>query len=50
MYDQQWVKDLVRNIQVYLQHNKGWLSLDETAEQRVLDYACGHGTITLVRS
>lgn len=48
MYGEEWVKDLVKKIQVYLQENKEWLGIDERKEQRVLDYACGHGTISLV--
>ena len=34
MYSQEWVQDLVRKIQVYLQDNKEWLGVNETKEQR----------------
>ncbi|KAK5174182.1 uncharacterized protein LTR77_001262 [Saxophila tyrrhenica] len=49
MYEQQWVKDLVQKLQqeIVVLANKGWLGLDDSKSQRVLDYACGHGTISL---
>ena len=49
MYSQAWVQDLVGKIQDFMRDNTEWLGLDTTSKQRLLDYACGHGTISLVR-
>jgi hypothetical protein len=43
------VQDGVRKIQAYISSNIDWLGLASNKPQRVLDYACGHGTISLVR-
>lgn len=48
MYKQPWVQALVKQIQDFLVANAVWLGIDPEKEQRVLDYACGHGTISLV--
>ncbi|KAK3709678.1 hypothetical protein LTR37_010705 [Vermiconidia calcicola] len=47
MYCEAWVQDLVLKIQTYLQQNVDWLGIDLAEEARVLDYACGHGTVSL---
>ncbi|KAK3691628.1 hypothetical protein LTR37_018507 [Vermiconidia calcicola] len=47
VYSEAWVQDLVLKIQAYLQQNVDWLSIESTKVSRVLDYACGHGTISL---
>lgn len=49
MYKQPWVQALVKQVQDYLVANAEWLGINPEKEQRVLDYACGHGTISLVR-
>lgn len=48
MYKQPWVQAMVKQIQDYLVANAAWLGIDPSRKQRVLDYACGHGTISLV--
>lgn len=49
MYHQPWVQNLIRQIQEFLQANYEWLDIDQTSNQRVLDYACGNGTVSGVR-
>lgn len=39
---------MVKQIQGFLVANAEWIGIDPGREQRVLDYACGHGTISLV--
>ena len=49
MYKQPWVQAMVKQIQDFLVANAEWIGIEPSREQRVLDYACGHGTISLVR-
>lgn len=48
MYAQPWVQAMVSQIQSFLVSNAAWLGIGPGKKQRVLDYACGHGTISLV--
>ena len=48
LYEQQWVKDQIGKIQGFIRANIAWLGIASSIGQRVLDYACGHGTISLV--
>lgn len=48
MYQVDWVKKLLSQIQECLQHNSDWLGIEADKPQRVLDYACGNGTVTTV--
>jgi 2-polyprenyl-3-methyl-5-hydroxy-6-metoxy-1,4-benzoquinol methylase len=48
MYSQQWVQDQIHKIQTYIRDNRSWVGMDDSSSQRVLDYACGNGTISLV--
>lgn len=50
MYKQPWVQAMVKQVQDFLVANADWLGINPDREgHRVLDYACGHGTISLVR-
>jgi hypothetical protein len=46
-----WVQKLILQIQQFLQAQAeaGWLEIDQNKPQRVLDYACGNGTVSGVR-
>lgn len=46
MYQMEWVQKLIRQIQHCLQSNSAWLGIDRSKRQRVLDYACGNGTVS----
>ncbi|KAF2183040.1 S-adenosyl-L-methionine-dependent methyltransferase [Zopfia rhizophila CBS 207.26] len=46
MYQMEWVQKLIRQIQHCLQTNSAWLGIDQSKRQRVLDYACGNGTVS----
>lgn len=48
MYELEWVQKLIRQIQHCLQMNSSWLGINQTEPQRVLDYACGDGTVSTV--
>jgi len=48
MYHKEWVQKLIRQIQQCLQTNSDWLGIDRNVSQRVLDYACGNGTVSSV--
>jgi SAM-dependent methyltransferase len=47
MYKMSWVQQLIQQTQRHLQQNSVWLGLDPQKPQRVLDYACGHGTVSI---
>jgi hypothetical protein len=47
LYEQQWVKDQIGKIQGFIRAHIAWLGIASSIGQRVLDYACGHGTISL---
>lgn len=49
MYELDWIKELLRQIRRFLQSEKSWLGIDENKKQRILDYACGNGTVSSVR-
>jgi hypothetical protein len=51
MYMKPWVQKLILQIQQFLQAQAkaGWLDIDQNKPQRVLDYACGNGTVSGVR-
>ena len=46
MYKEEWVQQLIRTIQTYLVDNHAWVDINPSKAQRVLDYACGHGTVS----
>lgn len=48
MYLEPWVQKLIQQIQQLLQAQAetGWLEIDQSTPQRVLDYACGNGTVS----
>lgn len=46
MYKEKWVQDLIGQLKDFVGSNHAWLGLDEAKRQRVLDYACGNGTIS----
>jgi 2-polyprenyl-3-methyl-5-hydroxy-6-metoxy-1,4-benzoquinol methylase len=48
MYNLEWVQDGIKKIQDFIRTNVAWLGIATAASQRVLDYACGHGTISIV--
>lgn len=50
MYTKPWVQKLIQQIQQFLhaQAKAGWLDIDQIMPQRVLDYACGNGTVSRV--
>ena len=48
MYNKPWVKAMVKQLQDFVVSNADWLGFTDGTEQRVLDYACGHGTMSLV--
>jgi ubiquinone/menaquinone biosynthesis C-methylase UbiE len=50
MYMKPWVQKLIQQIQQFLQAQAkaGWLDIDPSKPQRVLDYACGNGTVIRV--
>ena len=50
MYCQEWVQSLIDQIQQFLQENYEWLGIEADGSQRVLDYACGNGTVSRVSS
>lgn len=52
MYQEPWVQKLIQQIQHFLQAQAeaGWLDIDQSKPQRILDYACGNGTVSSVRS
>ena len=39
---------MVKQLQDFVVANADWLGFNAGSEQRVLDNACGHGTISLV--
>jgi hypothetical protein len=51
MYMKPWVQKLILQIQQFLQAQAkaGWLDIGQNKPQRVLDYACGNGTVSGVR-
>ncbi|KAJ9629480.1 hypothetical protein H2203_001854 [Taxawa tesnikishii (nom. ined.)] len=46
MYDLEWVQKLIRQIRQCLQTNSAWLGVAPKKPQRILDYACGNGTVS----
>jgi hypothetical protein len=48
MYKAVWVQDLVQKIQSLVRDNSKVFGIDESKPSRILDYACGHGTISSV--
>ncbi|KAK4505978.1 hypothetical protein PRZ48_003943 [Zasmidium cellare] len=46
MYKEKWVQGLIQQLKDFVASNPAWLGLDVGKEQRVLDYACGNGTIS----
>lgn len=48
MYNEKWVQDLIQQLRDYVGSNYAWLGLDANKAQRVLDYACGDGTMSEV--
>lgn len=48
MYLEPWVQKLIQQITQLLQAQAeaGWLEIDPSTPQRVLDYACGNGTVS----
>lgn len=48
MYKEKWVQDLIEELKDFVASNHTWLGLDANRPQRVLDYACGNGTISEV--
>ena len=48
MYKEEWVQNLVRQIQDYIVLNSGWLGIDKSSSKYILDYACGDGTVSKV--
>ncbi|KAF2160852.1 hypothetical protein M409DRAFT_28732 [Zasmidium cellare ATCC 36951] len=46
MYKEKWVQDLIQQLKDFVGANHSWLGLDVDKKQRVLDYACGNGTIS----
>lgn len=48
MYKEKWVQDLIQQLKDFVASNHPWLGLEADKEQRVLDYACGNGTISEV--
>ncbi|KAH8694050.1 S-adenosyl-L-methionine-dependent methyltransferase [Talaromyces proteolyticus] len=50
LYQEPWIRKLLQQIQICLQMNSDWLGIDLSRPQRILDYACGNGTVSSVRS
>jgi ubiquinone/menaquinone biosynthesis C-methylase UbiE len=48
MYALPWIQRLIAKIQDLLRTNTSILALDPSKSQKVLDYACGHGTVSSV--
>jgi hypothetical protein len=48
MYEVGWVKKLLDQIKACLKQNSDWLGIDPSKPQRILDYACGNGTVSAV--
>ncbi|KAE8396674.1 hypothetical protein BDV23DRAFT_177669 [Aspergillus alliaceus] len=46
LYQETWVQKLLQHIQDFLQVNSDWFGIDPFLPQRVLDYACGNGTVS----
>lgn len=46
MYKVEWVQKLLKQIANLLQTNDSWLGIDRSKPVRILDYACGHGTVS----
>ncbi|RYP67899.1 hypothetical protein DL770_008530 [Monosporascus sp. CRB-9-2] len=46
LYKEEWVKKLLRQIEDFLQTESDWLGVSKSEPQRVLDYACGNGTVS----
>ncbi|KAF5860131.1 hypothetical protein ETB97_001989 [Aspergillus alliaceus] len=46
LYQDTWVQKLLQHIQDFLQVNSDWFGIDPFLPQRVLDYACGNGTVS----
>lgn len=46
MYQVEWVQKLLSQIQDCLRQNSSWLGIDTSKPQRILDYACGNGTVS----
>jgi len=48
MYLKAWVQKLIQQIQHFLhaQAEAGWLDIDPSKPQKVLDYACGNGKVS----
>ena len=49
MYALPWIQRLIQKIQDLLLANANMLGLDPCKSQKVLDYACGHGTVSSVQ-
>lgn len=51
MYKELWVQKLTRQISDHLRSNLTWLGIGESssASVRLLDYACGTGSVSKVR-
>jgi SAM-dependent methyltransferase len=46
MYEMPWVQQLIHQTQHHLIENSLWLNLTPSKPQRIVDYACGHGTVS----
>ncbi|KAL4741679.1 S-adenosyl-L-methionine-dependent methyltransferase [Aspergillus similis] len=46
LYQEAWIQKLLGQIQTCLQTNSDWLGIDPSRPQRILDYACGNGTVS----
>lgn len=48
MYQVDWVQKLLMQIKECLRQSSDWLGIDPSKPQKILDYACGNGTVSLV--
>ena len=48
LYQTQWVKDLQQQISSHLLSNLDWLGIKSEKQEKMLDYACGHGIASQV--
>ncbi|KAI0126685.1 S-adenosyl-L-methionine-dependent methyltransferase [Xylariales sp. AK1849] len=46
LYELEWIQKLIGHIQHCLRSNTTWLGIEQSKSQRVLDYACGNGTVS----
>lgn len=48
MYQVEWVQKLLVQIRDCLKQNSDLLGVDASKPQRILDYACGNGPVSIV--